>query len=258
MRFLLVSDLHYALKQYDWVHRIAARFDLVVIAGDHLDIAGTVDLRAQTSVILAYFRRLHAKTRLVVCSGNHDLDATNDLGEKTARWIDTKVRRMGIPTDGDSFMLDGILFTVCPWWDGPKTRERVGDQLARDAEKDKDSWVWVYHAPPDSSPTGRVGTKDFGDGALREWVLRYQPCLVLSGHIHQAPFRGEGSWVDRIGATWVFNPGRQIGECPTHVICDTGERMAVWFSLAGTEAVDLGGPLTRPLPELTELPAWLT
>jgi Icc-related predicted phosphoesterase len=258
MRFLLVSDLHYALKQYDWVHRAASRFDLVVIAGDHLDIAGTADLRAQVSVMVAYFRRLKSKTRLILCSGNHDLDASNALGEKTARWIDTKVRRMGIPTDWDSCSVDGVLFTICPWWDGPKTQALVGEQLARDAQQERDAWVWVYHAPPDASPTSRVGAKDFGDPALRAWIGQYRPDLVLCGHIHQSPFRQDGSWVDRIGSTWVFNAGRQIGDYPTHVIFDTDERMAVWFSIAGVEAIRLDEPLSRPVPELTELPAWLT
>ena len=32
MRLLLVSDLHYTLRQYDWVLSNADRFDLVVIA----------------------------------------------------------------------------------------------------------------------------------------------------------------------------------------------------------------------------------
>ncbi len=34
MRILLVSDLHYALPQLDWVVRVGPDFDLVVIAGD--------------------------------------------------------------------------------------------------------------------------------------------------------------------------------------------------------------------------------
>ena len=33
MKFLLVSDLHYALKQYDWTAAAAPDFDVVVIAG---------------------------------------------------------------------------------------------------------------------------------------------------------------------------------------------------------------------------------
>ena len=79
----------------------------------------------------------------------------------------------------------------------------------------------------------------------------------MTGQIHQSPFKESGSWVDRIGSTWVFNAGRQIGPVPTHVALDLGQRMALWFSLAGAEAVSLDGPLTHPLPELKEIPDWL-
>ena len=33
MRILLVSDLHYALPQLDWVVRVGPDYDLVVVAG---------------------------------------------------------------------------------------------------------------------------------------------------------------------------------------------------------------------------------
>ncbi len=52
MKCLLVSDLHYALKQYDWVTNASKDFDVVVIAGDHLDISSVVEPRAQIAVIL--------------------------------------------------------------------------------------------------------------------------------------------------------------------------------------------------------------
>jgi hypothetical protein len=67
-----------------------------------------------------------------------------------------------------------------------------------------------------------------------------------------------GAWVDRMGKSWVFNSGRQIGPCPTHTIFDTNEQMALWFSLAGDQMVRLDEPLPHPIPELSELPAWLT
>ncbi|HYT57517.1 MAG TPA: metallophosphoesterase [Verrucomicrobiae bacterium] len=164
MKCLLVSDLHYALKQYDWVTNVSKDFDVVVIAGDHLDISSAVEARAQIAVILTYLKRLHTRTKLIVCSGNHDLDALNDAGEKVSKWI-TKVRQFGAPTDGDSLSIDGVFITICPWWDGPQTRETVGAQLARDAEKPKEQWIWVYHAPPDESPTSWGGQKHFGDAA---------------------------------------------------------------------------------------------
>src|SRR6185437_13229820 len=86
MRLLLVADLHYSLPQFDWVLDMASDFDVVVMAGDHLDLASIVDGRAQSVVVRKYFDRLQAKTKLVICSGNHDLDGKNAAGEKAARW----------------------------------------------------------------------------------------------------------------------------------------------------------------------------
>ena len=258
MRFLLVSDLHYALKQYDWTLEAAPNFDVVVIAGDHLDIAGFVDGSVQVVVILKYLGKLMQRARLaVVSSGNHDLDTRDDAGEKIARWMN-RVRQIGIPTDGDSVALGGTLITICPWWDGPKGMQAVQAQIERDAAKPKQSWIWVYHAPPLGSPTSWDGHKFYGDKELVSWIEAYHPDIVFAGHIHQAPFRQGGSWADRIGSTWIFNCGQQIGPTPAHIIVDTDERQAAWFSLAGSELVRLDRPLERPLQKLTEIPAWLT
>ncbi len=255
MKCLLVSDLHYALKQYDWTAAAAADFDVVVIGGDHLDISGHVDGRVQIAVILKYLKRVRSQTQLVVCSGNHDLDARNEAGEKVARWMN-KVRRLGIPTDGDSLAVGDTLFTICPWWDGPATRQAVAEQLARDAEKPKKSWIWVYHSPPEGSPTSRGRDRSFGDVDLAGWIATFRPDIVLTGHIHQAPFESAGSWADRLGSTWIFNAGRQIGPTPTHIALHLGEREALWFSLTGNQAVRLDAPVERPFRALTAPPAW--
>jgi Icc-related predicted phosphoesterase len=73
----------------------------------------------------------------------------------------------------------------------------------------------------------------------------FGPDLVLSGHIHNAPFYDEGSWIDRIGKTWVFNPGRQIGPRPTSIVFDLDAMTAEWFSLEGESlkrlALESGG-----------------
>jgi len=256
VKILLVSDLHYTLKQYDWVLNEAGDFDLVVIAGDHLDISSAVEIRAQVTVIQAYLRQIGARTRLLVCSGNHDLDAFNNAGEKYARWI-LRARQFGVPTDNDSIVVDDTLFTICPWWDGPDTCSRVGLLLERDSKKARKHWVWVYHAPPDASPTSWGGHRYFGDSQLVSWMQRFRPDMVLSGHIHHSPFKPGGSWVDCIGDTWIFNSGRQPGPFPTHTIINTGEQMALWFSIAGAESVALDQPLVRPVAELTGLPDWL-
>jgi Icc-related predicted phosphoesterase len=255
MRCLLVSDLHYALEQFDWTAEAAGGVDVVVIAGDHVDISGHVDPQAQTVVILKYLRRVREAARLLVSSGNHDLDARNDAGEKVARWM-TRVRDLGVATDGDAVMVDGTLFTICPWWDGPMARDEIGAQLARDAVREKARWIWVYHSPPRGSPTSWIG-RDEGEAELARWIEQFAPDMVLTGHIHESPFRKGGSWVDRIGETWVFNAGRQPGPWPAHVIFDTERSVALWFSLAGAEMTRLDAPLERPVPQLTELPEWL-
>jgi Icc-related predicted phosphoesterase len=249
MKCLLVSDLHYALKQLDWLHAAAARFDVVVVAGDHLDISSAVALEAQIVVILKYMQRTQRRARLVVSSGNHDLTATNAAGEKHAAWM-SRVRRLGIVTDGDAVEVAGTVFSVCPWWDGPETRSEVDAQLERDAarvDRRRQRWIWVYHSPPEGSPTSWGGTRHYGDTDLSAWIERFRPDMVLTGHIHQSPFRQGGSWVDRIGSTWVFNSGRQIGPVPCHTVIDDAERRATWCSLAGVQQVDLTAETAQPI-----------
>jgi len=255
MKCLLVSDLHYSFKQFDWVTEVASNFDVVVIAGDHLDISGYVEGQVQAAVVMKYFRRIRRHTKVIVCSGNHDLDAFDADGEKFAKWI-SKARYSDISTDGDAFEIDGALFTVCPWWDGPHTRDAVDLLLRRDSARRTGSWIWVYHSPPDASPTSESGRGHFGDGDLSKWIEEYSPEIVLTGHIHDSPFLPGGSWADRLGSTWVFNAGRQTGPMPTHVILDTEAQSASWFSMEGAETVRLDQELTRPLPQLTEWPAW--
>jgi Icc-related predicted phosphoesterase len=246
MKCLLVSDLHYTLKQFDWLCSVTSDFDLVVVAGDHLDISSLVAVDAQIVVILKYFKRLSEKTRLIVSSGNHDLNARNGAGERICKWL-AKARQFGALVDHDSLQIIDTLITICPWWDGPQSRHEVGEKLAQDAARHKTSWIWVYHAPPDQSPVSWGGQKHFGDCDLSHWIDQYNPDVVLTGHIHQSPFRDGGSWVDKIGRTWVFNAGRQIGPCPTHVVLDLNDRTAKWFSLAGNQVVELDAAAPQPV-----------
>ena len=249
MKILLVSDLHYALKQFDWIHEVAGDYDAIMISGDVLDIVSAVPLQGQLVVILNHLKRLSNETRLFICSGNHDLTGRSEAGEKIARWM-ADVRRVGIACDGDCIELGEWRVSVCPWWDGSVAREGVGTQLAEDSQKSGQRWLWLYHAPPADSPTSWSGKKYFGDEPLLSWIEQYNPELVLCGHIHQSPFRKGGSWADRIGKTWVFNAGNQIGSVPCHIVFDTETGRATWYSLAGTEFVDftnVSDPAT-PLP----------
>lgn len=256
MRCLIVSDLHYALPQFDWLMSAAPRFDLVIFAGDALDIASLVDSAAQILVVGKYLQRIASMTRVIFCSGNHDLDFRSPEGEKMARWVED-VRKLGVVVDGDALVLDDTLYTVCPWWDGPQMRDRLTAQLAADAQRRGSlRWVWAHHAPPRNSPTSWSGKQSYGDADLVDRIAQYQPDLVISGHIHQAPFVAEGSWADRHGATWVLNAGRQYGAPPAYIVIDTTIGEALWISAMGAQSVRLDAPLLRPITPLHALPDW--
>ena len=238
MRILLVSDLHYTLPQWDWVVRSASRFDLVVLAGDSLDIASAVPLEAQAVVTLRYLALLRAAAPVVIASGNHDLTGPDARGEQSALWL-AGARDAGVPTDGDSWLATDALVTVCPWWDGPLGRAALEAQLAADASRRPMHWLWVYHWPPLGSPTCWTGKRHYGDAELGGWIARHAPDIVLAGHVHEPPFKPTGSWADRIGHTWVFNAGRQIGPVPAHIEIDLGAGHASWHSMLGSEALQL-------------------
>ncbi len=238
MRILAVSDLHFGLAQFDWVVEQADRYDLVIIAGDLLDIAGHLDLDSQITVVAKYLRTISGRTRLLVCSGNHDGDAKNEMQEYIARWLQ-RVRAAGLVVDGGSTELDGVTFSVCPWWDGPASHEAMKVFLRAERVPAPNNWLWVHHAPPDGVGVSWTGKVHAGDASLVELINELGPDFVFSGHIHNSPFRAGGGWASRIGGTWVFNAGRQMGSPPAYIELDLGERTARWVSQAGTEDIQL-------------------
>jgi len=241
MRLLFVADLHYSLKQFDWLLAEAGDFDVVAIGGDLLDLGSALDADIQIAIVEKYLGLLSEKTSLIVSSGNHDGDSRNEADESMAAWVQA-ARGERLHVDGDSFDFGETRITVCPWWDGDQSRAELEAQLEREAAQVRGRWVWIYHAPPEGSRTSWAGRRFIGDESLRNWIDRFQPDMVFSGHIHNSPFFAEGSWIDRLGRTWVFNPGRQPGPQPTTIILDLDAMTAEWRSMEGTSLRDLGVP----------------
>ena len=257
LKILLVADLHYALPQFDWVLAEARHYDAVVIAGDLLDVGAIASPDAQIVAVLAYLERLANEVAVVVCSGNHDLDRRVE-GENVAAWLE-EARALRICTDGAAVALGDTLISACPWWDGPRTKAAIARQLERDAARLASEglarWIWAYHAPPDASPLSWGGARHHGDADLRRWIERHGPDIVCSGHVHNAPFVPGGAWADRVGATWCFNMGQQIGPVPSHIAIETDLGEALWFSIEGGQWRRLGPPHGPP-ETLRKAPAW--
>jgi Icc-related predicted phosphoesterase len=240
VRTLLVSDLHYNLPQLDWVLDAADDVDLLVIAGDFLQLGYRVPLDAQIVVVLEYLARAAERATVVVCSGNHDLDERNDADEKVTTWIH-EARAAGVIVDGESREVDGWLVTSCAWWEGPDTLASMEAGLARAAaERAGRPWMWAYHGPPEG-PLSWTGKRHFADPELPRLLEEHQPDIVLCGHIHEAPFVPEGAWAEQVGGAWLFNSGRQRGPQPPHIVLDLepARRVATWSSAERTDTVAL-------------------
>lgn len=241
---LYVADLHYSLKQFDWLLAHAGSCDVAAIGGDLLDVGGALDPDVQIVVVEKYLKRLRRQTPLLVVSGNHDADERNAAGEWFSRWL-IRARGDGLFVDGDEVSLRNATITLCPWWDGPVSRAQLENMLDQAAARVAGKWIWIHHAPPDISPVSWTGRCFAGDKNLVRLIQHFGPDLVLSGHVHNAPFYPDGSWIDRIGKTWVFNPGRQIGPQPTSIVFDLDAMTAEWSSLEGESlkqlAIETGG-----------------
>ena len=140
MRFLVVADLLYTLQQHDRVIEMAPRFYIVIMAVDRLVSSSRVDCRAPTVVVKKYIGRLRQKTRLVVYSGNHDLDARSETGENVAKWIIAS-RAADVPTRRRLASLKIQIFTDWPNRDGPLSPAALAEEIAADARKRTGKWI---------------------------------------------------------------------------------------------------------------------
>ncbi|MET0326433.1 MAG: metallophosphoesterase [Ilumatobacteraceae bacterium] len=243
MRVLLVSDLHYDLHKLDWVLGQCDGIDVLVIAGDLLDIASAVPLDAQIAVVLEYLARCARQTTTVVCSGNHDLDHRTAAGEKATGWLG-EARADGVVVDGDSVTVDEWTITACAWWEGPETLAALESGLRAAAQPRPARWLWVWHGPPDG-PLSWTGSRHYGDPELPRLLDALHPDVVLCGHIHQAPFVPGGGWAERRGDTWLFNGGHQVGPVPSNVFIDLTAGTASWWSFEDTGEISLAGAVAQ-------------
>lgn len=234
MRILATADLHYALRQFDWLGGQVEHYDLLILAGDLLDLSSPVELDVQEVVVGKYLRRFASRRMLLSSSGNHDIERADDDAEREATWMKA-LNAPNLKPDYACFDRDGVVFTICPWWDGPDTRKKTELRLQADAAKPKRKWIWLHHNPPEKTAIAWTGKEYGGDPVAKEWIEHYQPDFVFSGHIHNAPFYATGSWHTRIGNTVVFNAGKQPGPEPTHIALDLEACRAEWHSIEGSD-----------------------
>jgi len=92
------------------------------------------------------------------------------------------------------------------WYASQPTMEEDLEQLAQMSDPKKT--VYRSHDPPyDTTLDLLFNGQHIGSAAVRRFIERHQPPLVLSGHIHESP-KASGKITDRIGDTVCVNPGQ--------------------------------------------------
>lgn len=194
MIVLAFADVH---GSYSILERIVAsypEFDAVLIAGD-LTTAGTA---------------LQAREGLepLISLGKPVLAVAGNMDPAP---VDEEFRSLGVSIDACGKVYSGVGFfgvSAAPISVLRTPNEITEEEILRRAEK---GWsdvtacrtrVFVPHAPPARTALDRLRDgRHVGSTAVREFIERRAPEVVVCGHIHEA--RG----TDRIGSTLVVNCG---------------------------------------------------
>lgn len=205
-------DVHDRFDRVVEVVRRLEAIDALVVGGD-LTNAGSPD-DAERAIEL--WRPL-APTLLAV-AGNMDSPA-----------IDERLVELGVSLDGRGVTLDGVgLHGVSASGPTPlhTPHELPDEELDRRAEAGAADVtgcrvrIFCPHSPPYGTRCDRLTSgAHVGSNALRAFVEREQPNLVLCGHIHEA--RGE----DAIGRSRIVNPGPAASG--HYALVDVGEELVV-------------------------------
>lgn len=181
MNLLHITDLHNNASVMRWLLEVAPTVDAILITGDFLDdreYSPTID--EQIDQFKCWFKDLSKRTRVGVCSGNHDLADTSWLKELDI-WL----------KDGAIVDLNGLKF----------------GSIAYGCEEYHcyaDCNVILHHEPPAKLKVSIQSGNDFGSkpllAALKTGELK--PDWMMCGHVH-SPLQH----LSRFRSTRISNPG---------------------------------------------------
>jgi hypothetical protein len=210
MRVICVSDVHGKLEGIKRLKEVEG--DLVVISGDITNFGH----KERAEEILSEFLKIN---KVLAVQGNCDYMDVNEALEEA----DVNLHSQGRIIRGIGFF--GVGGSSSTPFNTPQeySEEEIWNFLEKGYTMitDANIKVLVSHSPPiDTKVDLTPGGVHAGSRKVREFVERYQPQLVVCGHIHEA--RGE----DQIGDATIVNPGPLSGG---FVVVDIGEEIRVEF-----------------------------
>jgi hypothetical protein len=194
MRIIALADIHGSHDTVQEILRHEGPFDAVVIAGD-VTTKGTA--QELESAILAV--RQHGQP-VVAVAGNMDPPR-----------LEQSLEALGVSLNGRGVVIGDAGFfgvSACPVTPFHTPYELDEEEIARRAEAGwaqvaSARWkIFVPHTPPSMTKLDRTFAGiHVGSTAVREFIERNHPDVVVCGHIHEA--RG----VDAIAGTQMVNCG---------------------------------------------------
>lgn len=195
MRVVCVTDLHGRLPALEAILEREKGFDLVVLGGDLTHFGTPADVEKIVEVASG------AGASVLALAGNCD---TAEID----RWL--LERGVGLHARGRRIGGAGFfgLSAIPPWMDCMyEFPEEDLDRFLAAGYAEVEGTrplVLIAHAPPRGTLDLTSRGLHVGSVAVRNWIERVEPDLVICGHIHEA--RG----IDRIGKSLVVNCGKAL------------------------------------------------
>jgi hypothetical protein len=200
MKMLVIADVHgYSEDVSEFFSKIdASKFDLIVCPGDFTDMFNQPPGFSQHNIADLILQKLVSfGTPLFCVPGNHDPYEIIEAFEDYDVNLHGKVRRF----KGETFIGWGGALTPFHTAFEP-TEEETREALSEMGRKAGADFILVSHNPPFKTRLDRTATNEHvGSPAIREFIEKSQPKLVISAHIHES--RGE----DAVGKSVIFYPG---------------------------------------------------
>ena len=211
MKLLGITDLHGDQKALQQIIAAAGPVDLILLGGDVTSF-GSPD-EAQRLIRLAQ----HGGTTVLAVAGNCD-----------SAEVDRRLVELGVSLHGRGQIYRGVglhgVSAMPPWHSHMYqfTEEELSELLraGRAQIADAEHHVVLSHPPPRHETLDRTSEGiNVGSTALRDFLDRTQPSLVLCGHVH------EGRGVGKVGETPVVNCG--LAAAGYYALAEVGSEIRV-------------------------------
>lgn len=192
MKICALTDIHGRTNITSELLRILTQVDLIVIAGDITHFGGKEDAERVLNRFIGHNRNILA------VHGNCDQQSVNEF------LVAQKINLHGesrVINDTSFYGLGGS--NKSPFGTYQESSDaQIAAILHPFQKQDTRFHILVSHPPPAKTTVDKVLVgMHVGSKAVRAFIERFQPDLVVCGHIHEA--RG----MDTIGKTIIINPG---------------------------------------------------